>query len=73
MMQSAPFKFAPAHGLAYFENLGWRAVEVESAFTAAHRFHRLPWWMRSLAWLPQPDPRNPGQTRWNGIVRLIQA
>ena len=30
LMQSAPFKFAPANGLAYFEDLGWRAVEVES-------------------------------------------
>jgi methyltransferase (TIGR00027 family) len=72
-LQSAPFKFAPANGLAYFEDLGWRTVEVESVFTAAHRFHRLPWWMRSLAWLPQPDPRNPGQNRWSGIVRLVQA
>ena len=25
LMQSAPFKFAPANGLAYFEDLGWRA------------------------------------------------
>ena len=31
VMQSAPFKFAPANGLAYFEeDPGWRAVEVES-------------------------------------------
>ena len=58
MMDSAPFKFAPANGLAYFEDLGWRAVEMESVFTAAHRFGRLPRWMRFLVWLPQPDPRN---------------
>ena len=25
LMKSAPFKFAPANGLAYFEDLGWRA------------------------------------------------
>ena len=73
LMQSAPFKFAPANGLAYFEDLGWRAVEVESVFTAEHRFDRLPRWMRFLAWLPQPDPRNPGDKTWSGVVRLSQA
>jgi O-methyltransferase involved in polyketide biosynthesis len=46
MMDSAPFKFAPANGLAYFEDLGWRAVEMDSVFSAAHRFDRLPGWMR---------------------------
>jgi methyltransferase (TIGR00027 family) len=70
LMNSAPFKFAPANGLAYFEDLGWRTVEVESVFTVAHRFHRLPRWMRFLAWLPQPDPRNPGGKTWSGVVRL---
>jgi O-methyltransferase involved in polyketide biosynthesis len=33
MLQNAPFKFAPDNGLAYFEDLGWRAVEVESLTT----------------------------------------
>ena len=73
LMHSAPFKFAPANGLAYFEDLGWRPVEMESVFTAAHRFDRLPRWMRFLAWLPQPDPRNPGDKTWSGVVRLSQA
>jgi hypothetical protein len=41
MLQNAPFKFAPENGLAYFEDLGWLTVEVESVFEAAHRFHRL--------------------------------
>jgi hypothetical protein len=57
----------------HFEDLGWRAVEVESVFTAAHRFDRLPRWMRFLAWLPQLDPRNPGDKTWIGVVRLSQA
>jgi methyltransferase (TIGR00027 family) len=73
LMQSAPFKFAPANGVAYFEDLGWQAVEVVSVFTVAHRFDRLPRWMRFLAWLPQPDPRNPGGKTWSGVVRLSQA
>ena len=70
LMRSAPFKFAPVNGLAYFEELGWRTVEVESVFTVAHRYHRLPRWMRFLAWLPQPDPRNPGGKTWSGVTRL---
>jgi hypothetical protein len=36
-------------------------------------FDRLPRWMRFLAWLPQPDPRNPGDKTWSGVVRLSQA
>jgi hypothetical protein len=39
---------------------GWRTVEAESVFEAAHRFHRLPLWMRPLAWLPRSDLRHPG-------------
>jgi methyltransferase (TIGR00027 family) len=73
LMQSAPFKFAPANGLAFFEDLGWQAVEVESVFTVAHRVDRLPRWMRFLAWLPQPDPRKPGGKTWSGVVRLTQV
>jgi methyltransferase (TIGR00027 family) len=70
MMQNAPFKFAPENGLAYFEDLGWKTVEVESVFSAAHRFHRLPLWLRVLARLPQPDPRNPGDKTWSAVARL---
>ncbi len=70
MLDSAPFTFAPLNGLAYFEKLGWRAVEAESVFSAAYRFHRLPRWMRPLAWLPQPDPRKPGRNTYSGVVRL---
>jgi methyltransferase (TIGR00027 family) len=70
MLQNAPFKFAPENGLAYFEDLGWRAVEVESLFEAAHRFHRLPMLMRPVAWLPQSDPRHPGRGPWSAVALL---
>lgn len=70
MLQNAPFKFAPEDGLAYFENLGWRTLEVESLLVAANRFHRLPMFMRPVAWLPQPDPRHPGRRAWSAVALL---
>ena len=71
MLQNAPFKFAPENGLAYFEHRGWRTVEVESLFEAAHRLHRLPMLMRLLAWLlPQSDPRHPGRRPWAAVALL---
>jgi methyltransferase (TIGR00027 family) len=70
MLDSAPFKFAPADGVAYFENLGWTTIDVESALSGAYRFHRLPPWMRLVAHLPQPNPRKLGNTLWNAVVRL---
>jgi methyltransferase (TIGR00027 family) len=70
LFQNAPFKFAPENGLAYFEDLGWRTVEVESNLEAANRFRRLPMFMRPLAWLPQTDPRHPGRRPWGAVAVL---
>jgi methyltransferase (TIGR00027 family) len=70
MSENAPFKFAPENGLAFFEDLGWRAVEAESVFEAAHRFHRLPIWMRPLAWLPRSDLRHPGGKPTTAVALL---
>ncbi|WAJ42791.1 SAM-dependent methyltransferase [Mycobacterium sp. Aquia_216] len=68
--QNAPFKFAPENGLAFFEDLGWRTVAVEPVLAAAHRLRRLPIWMRPLAWLPQPDPRRPGNRPTSAVALL---
>jgi methyltransferase (TIGR00027 family) len=70
MLQNAPFKFAPENGLAYFENLGWRTLEVESVFVTAHRYRRLPAFMRPMTWLPETDPRRPGGSRWSAVALL---
>lgn len=72
MLQNAPFKFAPDNGLAFFEDLGWRTVHVESLFDGAYRFHRLPSVMRPLAWLPKPDPRRPGTRAWSAAALLTR-
>ncbi|OHV04541.1 class I SAM-dependent methyltransferase [Mycobacterium talmoniae] len=70
LLDNAPFRFGAANGLAYFEELGWNPIEAESVLLAANRFHRLPFWYRVAARLPQPDPRNPGNTRWSAVTRL---
>jgi hypothetical protein len=71
-LQNAPFKFAPHNGLAFFEGLGWRVVEAESQFLAANRFRRVPLFMRPLTWLPQPDLRNPGNSRFSAVALLTR-
>lgn len=72
MLQNAPFKFAPANGLAFFEELGWRVGESESLLVAARRFGRLPMPMRLVARLPQPDPRRPGGRPWSAVALLTR-
>jgi methyltransferase (TIGR00027 family) len=72
MLENAPFKFAAENGVAYFEELGWRVVEVEPLLPAANRFRRLPLLMRLAAWLPQPDPRNPGTRPWSATALLTR-
>ncbi len=70
MLQNAPFKFAPENGVAFFEALGWRTVDVQALYLAAHRFRRLPLWMRPMLWLPEPDPRHPGGRVWSATALL---
>jgi methyltransferase (TIGR00027 family) len=72
--QAAPLLgFAPRQGVGFFEALGWRALEVHAIARAAGRLGRLPWPLRPLLWLPDPDPRRPGKARWFGVVRLARA
>lgn len=67
--ENAPFKFAPEEGLAFFEDLGWRAAEAESLLVAANRLHRLPIWMRPLTWR-RSDLRRPGGTPASAVALL---
>jgi methyltransferase (TIGR00027 family) len=73
MLQNAPFTFAPDNGIGYFEDLGWRTVEVESVFDGARRFGRLPWPYRLVAPLHHPDAHRPPQKRpWSAVIRLTR-
>lgn len=66
----APMKFAPANGVAFFEELGWKARDIRSYLPEAVRLRRAPWFLRVFAFLPDADPRNPGRARWSAVVRL---
>ncbi|MCH9668761.1 MAG: SAM-dependent methyltransferase [Actinomycetia bacterium] len=70
ILQSAPFKFAPENGATFFEDLGWRVVELEPLAPAAHRFDRLPFLMRLAELLPQADPRKPGLRPFGAVACL---
>ena len=72
MFENAPFKFAPANGLTFFEDLGWRVVEAESLMHAAERLSRLPVFMRPVAWLSNPDLRHPGERMGSAIALLTR-
>src|SRR6202795_3606197 len=69
-LANAPMKFGPANGVAFFEDLGWRATHVQSVLRAASRFRRLPWTLKLFGFLPEPNPRNPGRTPWSAVVQL---
>jgi len=70
LLDSAPFKFAPPNGIAFFEALGWKPRELRSLFHEGARLKRLPLLMRPLALFPPPNPRALGNERWTGVVRL---
>jgi methyltransferase (TIGR00027 family) len=73
LLDSAPFKFAPQNGIAFFEALGWRPRELRSLFHEGARLKRLPLLMRPFALFPPPNPRQLGKERWSGVVRLERA
>ena len=72
-LANAPMKFGPANGVAFFEALGWRATQVQSVLRAAARFRRLPWSLKLFAFLPEPNPRNPGRAPWSAVVQFGRA
>lgn len=62
----APFKFAPEKGPGFFEDLGWRRVEIHGSFHAAARLRRLPWFLELVARVfPEPKTWKPERV-WGG-------
>jgi methyltransferase (TIGR00027 family) len=70
LLDRAPFRFAPANGVGFFEELGWQARDVRSLFHEGARLRRVPLLLRPLALLPPPNPRQLARERWSGVVRL---
>ncbi|MEV0335655.1 SAM-dependent methyltransferase [Nocardia sp. NPDC050717] len=73
LLANAPWHFGPVDPLRFFADLGWTADDVEVLVAAAHRFHRLPWFMKPVTLFPQPDPRKPLRSTWkpwSSVVRL---
>jgi methyltransferase (TIGR00027 family) len=69
-LASAPLKFAPPNGVAWFEALGWRVEDVRSLMRGAVQYRRLPWFLLPFGLFPDPDPRNLKTARWSAVVRL---
>ncbi|HEY1239468.1 MAG TPA: SAM-dependent methyltransferase [Bryobacteraceae bacterium] len=70
-LAQAPLKFAPPDGVAFFETLGWKAVDIHSIVREAVRFRRAPLFLRLFSLFPEPDPRNLGmRSRWSGVARF---
>ena len=64
--QAAPFKFAPEEGPTFFEQYGWRPVEVRSLLKNAAKLKRLSFFLRLAALLPETEKSR--RTRpWSGV------
>jgi hypothetical protein len=42
-------------------------------FKEAVRLGRVPFVLRVFSFLPDPDPRRPGNARWSAVVRFERA
>jgi methyltransferase (TIGR00027 family) len=76
LLANAPWQFGPVDPLRFFADLGWTADEVEHLASAAHRLHRLPWFMKPATLFPPPDPRKPIESSWKpwgAVVRLTHG
>ncbi|MBZ5537978.1 MAG: SAM-dependent methyltransferase [Acidobacteriia bacterium] len=62
----ASMKFGPEEGPEYFTPYGWNPVKVHSMLTMGARLHRLSFWMRLVASLPEPTGRQ-GSRPWGGV------
>lgn len=65
----SPLKFGPAEGPRYFEQCGWKSVEVRSMLQTGAKLKRLPWLFRLFALFPDPKGDKP-KAIWGGVVLL---
>jgi O-methyltransferase involved in polyketide biosynthesis len=65
----SPLRFAPEKGSAFFEDCGWRAIDVRSMLQTAAKLNRLSWLLRLFARLPDTKGTNP-KPIWGGVILL---
>jgi methyltransferase (TIGR00027 family) len=68
----SPLKFGPREGTAFFENCGWKLVEKHSLLHTAAKLKRLPFIMRLMALLSDPEGRKADRP-WGGVCLLENA
>lgn len=64
-------RFDPADGIGFFEECGWRPLEVENLVVQGGRYRRAPQELWHFAELPQRIPRS-NEIPWSGVVRFRQ-
>jgi methyltransferase (TIGR00027 family) len=70
-LKSAPMKFEPTEGVAFFERHGWTVHDILPIIKQARRLKRLPLLLRPSAYVPEPNPRRLGRRfPWSAVVRL---
>ena len=65
----SPLKFAPEKGPAFFDDCGWKPIEVRSMLHTAAKLNRLSWLFRLFAKFPDTKGTKPKQI-WGGVVLL---
>jgi methyltransferase (TIGR00027 family) len=63
---SAPLKFGPEEGPAFFVPYGWKPIDVRTLLKAAARLGRLPFLLRLMAMFPESTGKQ-GSRPWGGI------
>jgi methyltransferase (TIGR00027 family) len=65
----APYLFAPPEGPAFFEQGGWKAIDVRSLLKTARRLDRLPLFLKMMAMLPESGGPQ-GSRPWAAVCLL---
>ena len=65
----APYLFAPPEGPAFFEQGGWKPIDVRSLLKTARRMDRLPLFLKMMAMLPESNGAQ-GSRPWAAVCLL---
>jgi methyltransferase (TIGR00027 family) len=66
---NSPLKFAPGDGPHFFENCGWKAIDVRGMLHTAAKLRRAPFFLRLFSLFPDSKGTKPKQP-WGGVVVL---